>query len=197
MRFHHILEDLMGSKLKISALKVLVRFPKKKFTGSELARLMGVSISRVIEILELFHRYGVVYRTKVGKTGGWGPNEKSIIIKLLSPILEIEKRALESMERNLKRTLAGKKEILKVVLFGSVLKGEEKPESDIDIFVLVKEGKNKKIVMERIDKLNHLFLAVYGNAISAVIYSKKELAVKKSLALVKHIESEGEVLWQK
>ena len=81
-----------------------------------------------------------------------------------------------------------------MIIFGSIAKGEERPDSDIDLFVLVKEKKHKKEAWLTTDKLNESLIPVLGNMISAIIYSSKELKGKKELDLVRHINEESEIV---
>lgn len=196
MRFHNILEDLLGSRVKISTLKVLARYPRKEFSGSELARILKVSVSRVLEILELFYRYRVVYRTKVGKTYQWSLNKQSFIVDKLTPILDIDEMAFTTLKNYIKQSFKGKAgKILKIVLFGSLILGEERPESDIDIFILVKDDRYKKLIQEIIDDLNEKIVTIFGNSLSPIIYSQKEMESKKGLEFIKHVETEGQKIY--
>ena len=73
-------------------------------------------------------------------------------------------------------------------LFGSIIKKEESPNSDIDIYVQVKNEIHKKIIQENIDRLNELCLERYGNRLSPYILTKKEYKSKKYLAVMFEIE---------
>lgn len=54
MRFHDLAEELLSSRTKVAILKILLRYPGKKFSGRDIARLSGASPSRASEILDLF-----------------------------------------------------------------------------------------------------------------------------------------------
>ena len=91
-------------------------------------------------------------------------------------------------------TLTREKSILKVVLYGSVAKKREKPESDIDIFILVTTKKDKELAAELVGKLNKYLLPRYGNVISELIYSEREWKDMEKTKIFKRIESEGEII---
>ena len=54
--------------------------------------------------------------------------------------------------------LRAKKEVLGVAIFGSYARGDQRPDSDIDVFVLIKKGVRRDV--ERIGKTNFEFVYV-------------------------------------
>lgn len=64
------------------------------------------------------------------------------MMKLKSPLNKKDKSAVEDFCQQLVRLMG--KDILQVSLFGSKATGEDTPESDIDVFVLVKDSALKK-----------------------------------------------------
>jgi len=157
MKFRNILEEILSSKIKISVMKILYRYPEKKFSGRELARILNVSPSRASEILEIYRQYGVANRIRIGNTSEWTLN----------------------------------------ILYGSVPKGKEQPDSDIDLFILVKNQKDKELAAELVHKLNISLLPRYGNVISELIYSKEEWKLKKNSKILRQIQSEGEIILER
>ena len=71
--------------------------------------------------------------------------------------------------------------IKKVVLFGSVAKGKEKTDSDIDVFFLVKDSRDKEKLSSALEKLSNACLETYGNRLSPYILTERE-AKKKTRA---------------
>jgi hypothetical protein len=70
----------------------------------------------------------------------------------------------------------------------------EKPESDIDVFILVTTKKDKELAAELVGKLNKYLLPRYGNVISESIYSEREWKDMEKTKIFKKIESEGEII---
>ena len=197
MKFHNILEETLSSRIKISIMKTLHRYPEKRFSGRELARLLNLSASRTSEILELFRKYGVVNRIRIGNTSEWTLNKESILVKKLSNVFNIEEKIYLDLKSKIYKTFSNEKNILKVILYGSVARGKEQPNSDIDLFILVKNEKNKELAAELVHKLNISLLPRYGNVISELIYSKEEWKLKKNSKILKQIQSEGEIILKK
>jgi predicted nucleotidyltransferase len=68
--------------------------------------------------------------------------------------------------------------IKRVVLFGSVAKDEEKTDSDIDVFFLVKDVKAKEKLEPALEKLSNACLEAYGNRLSPYILTEQEAKKK-------------------
>jgi predicted nucleotidyltransferase len=197
MRFHNIIEEIFSSKAKIAVIKNITRFPDKKFSGRELSRLVNLSPSRTLEVLNLFHKYALVNRIRIGNTIEWSFNKQSFVAKELKRILELDRKVLKSLKATIKGALYPNESVLMAALFGSVARAEEKPDSDIDLFVLVKEERDKPKVTEAIHELNMATLPIYGNVISEVIYSQAELERKRDSKFVKQLFSEGVILFRR
>lgn len=194
MRFHNVLEDILSSKLKISILRILLRYPDKKFSGRELARLLNISASRASEILELFRKYGLISRIKIGPALEWTLNKESILIKELISLFNLEKKIYLELKSKILKMFDREEKILRVMLYGSIPQSKENPDSDIDLFILVKGEKDKERAGDLVHKLNMNLLPKYGNVISGLIYSRDEWRRKKKNEIVKKIQSEGEII---
>ncbi len=197
MRFHDLAEELLSSRTKIAILKVLLRYPGKKFSGREIARLSGLSPSRASEILDLFWKNGLAHRLKIGSTYEWSLNQESVLSKKISDFIDLDEKIYQDLKSRIHKALDKENNIIRVVLYGSVTQGTEKHNSDIDLFVLVKNENDKEAVAEAIDALNFDLIPFYGNVISALIYSQREWKSKKESEILKQIETEGEVILNK
>ena len=125
----------------------------------------------------------------IGKAHLWKVKQTKLCIsgfsKLIKGISEI-KEPLENLKidilKNLPKTL-----IKRVVLFGSIAKGSEKPDSDIDIFILVKNKQDSEKLEISLEKLSNICLEVYGNRLSPYILTEKELKQKERLKVISEI----------
>jgi predicted nucleotidyltransferase len=194
MRFHNTLEEIFSSKVKIAVMKLMCLNPEKKYTGREMARLLKISASRVSEVLELFRKNAVVNRERVGKALQWGLNKESALVDEASILINLEGKIYKELKSKIYETLSKEKSILQVVLYGSVVRKKEKPESDIEVFILVKTKKDKELAAELVGKLNKYLVPRYGNVISELIYSEKEWKDMGRTKIFKKIESEGEII---
>jgi len=194
MKFHNTLEEILSSKVKIAVMKLMCLNPEKKYSGREMARLLSISASRVSEVLELFRKNAMVNRERVGKAAQWGLNKESILVNEISGLINLERKIYKELKSRIYETLIREKSILKVILYGAVARKKEKPESDIDLFILVKTKKDKELAAELVGKLNKYLLPRYGNVISGLIYSEREWKDMGRTKIFKRIESEGEII---
>jgi predicted nucleotidyltransferase len=194
MIFHNALEEILASKVKIAVMKLMCLNPEKRYTGREMARLLKISASRVSEVLELFRKNAVVKRERVGKALQWGLNKESALVNEVSSLINLEEKIYRELKSQIYETLIKEKSIIKVVLYGSVARKKEKPESNIDVFILVRTKKDKELAADLVGKLNKYLLPRYGNVISELIYSEREWKEMGRTKIFKKIESEGEII---
>lgn len=198
MRFHNVMEEVAGSQEKIRVLRLLLRYPTKRFSGRETARLAEVSAPGAWRILKLFESHGLLERVRVGRSDAWQLRRSNIIAGRLGSFFgrhTIEAEAMDAVKKAiLKHAGAG---VEKIVLFGSVARGDERPDSDIDVFVVVKNEKDKaRAELGLLDAALELYDTV-GNRLSTVVYTRKEAERKRDSGLLKNIEKEGRIIYER
>jgi len=105
---------------------------------------------------------------------------------------ETEKEVVASFVKELKERLG--EEILSIRLFGSRVRGDFSSDSDIDIFVLVKE--KTPDVGERLDEITADYIFDYDLPLSPVLYDLFEYQKNKELGsfFFENVEKEGVLL---
>jgi predicted nucleotidyltransferase len=194
MKFHNALEEIFSSKVKIAVMKLMCLNPEQKYSGREMARLLNISASRVSEVLELFRKNAMVSRERVGRASQWGLNKESVLVNEVSSLINLESKIYRELKSRIYEALIREKTILRVVLYGAVSRKKEKPESDIDVFILVKSKKDKEMAAELVGKLNEYILPRCGNVISETIYTEREWKDMGRTRIYKKVESEGEII---
>jgi len=194
MKFHNALEEIFSSKVKIAVMKLMCLNPEQKYSGREMARLLNISASRVSEVLELFRKNAMVSRERVGRASQWALNKESVLVNEVSNLINLESKIYRGLKSRIYETLIREMTILRVVLYGAVSRKREKPESDIDVFILVKSKKDKELAAELVGKLNEYILPRYGNVISETIYTEREWKDMERTKIYKKVESEGEII---
>jgi predicted nucleotidyltransferase len=194
MKFHNALEEVFSSKVKIAVMKLMCLNPEQKYSGREMARLLNISASRVSEVLELFRKNAMVSRERVGRASQWGLNKESVLVNEVSSLINLESKIYRELKSRIYEALIREKTILRVVLYGAVSRKKEKPESDIDVFILVKSKKDKEMAAELVGKLNEYILPRCGNVISETIYTEREWKDMGRTRIYKKVESEGEII---
>jgi predicted nucleotidyltransferase len=157
----------------------------------EIASVLNVSHMSVNRAMRELAEANFVDNTVVGRTHIWKVNRKSYVYGTLSKIIKTMNATLAPIE-DLKQTLLKNLPIdmtKKIILFGSVSKRTEEPNSDIDLFILVKLQKYKEAIEPYIEKLALTCLDRYGNVLSPYVLTEKDMKQKKSLNLIRDIRS--------
>lgn len=171
MKFHTVLEEVFGTAERVKVLRVLALYPKE-FTSRELSGYCNVSVRGVIDILTLFERSGFVKSRRVGKSILWKLDKDHCLTKsLVLPTFEVENGLLSCLERKIS-TIAEKFPVQKAVIYGSVATGDERPDSDIDLLLVV--GKKGKWLEELQNRLREEVLRSFGNALSIIVCTSSE-----------------------
>ena len=88
-----------------------------------------------------------------------------------------ERKAINAFSRRLKKSLG--KQLVSIQLFGSKARGESKRDSDIDIYIVVKENTLK--IIDKISEIDTYIWDKYNILLSSVVYSLNE--EKKNLGM--------------
>jgi len=188
MKFHiNLFRELFtGSKIKV--LKHILN-SGFRMTGRELARVCNISHTMAIRILKEFETIHLVSNFKAGKSIIWTPKTDSYSY-LIAKKIYAEKNnymPLQHLKDILIKELKGKK-VKKAILFGSVAKEKERYSSDIDVFILVNDQKDKKKIDKLMETLSLKCVKLYGNTLNQYVLTEKEFEARKNLKLIKNIE---------
>ncbi|NQT80897.1 MAG: nucleotidyltransferase domain-containing protein [Candidatus Aminicenantes bacterium] len=188
MKFHILPFDILNSKTKVKIIKFLISH-EAFMSEREIASILNVSHMSINRTARELADMNFINSVKVGKANLWRVNRKSYAYEVLSKITKSITSVQEPLE-NLKKTvlrMLPKTYIKKVVLFGSITKRLERPNSDIDIFILLKDEQDKEKIELSIEKLSNTCLEKYGNSLAPYVLSEKELKQKKNLKIISEI----------
>lgn len=198
MKFHISLLDVLTSKAKIKIIKFLLNHVAS-MSEREIASVLNVSHMSVNRTMRELGELNFVNFITIGKAHLWRVNRKSYAFRVLSELFKGVSGIKEPLEdlkeillNNLPKTL-----IKKVVLFGSIAKASERSNSDIDVFVLVKNKESKKRLESQIDKLSNICLEAYGNRLAPYILTEQEIEQKKNLKIVSEINKGIQIFLKK
>jgi len=187
MKLHAYLEQVLGTKAGISILRSLVRYRGKIFTVRGLARDSDVSSVEASRTIEQLEQYGIVKVQPVGRAYQVFLNEHSYVLnKIVKPILIAEEKTLSELITILKKHLTSKK-ILSAVVFGSIAKGEEREDSDIDLLVISDDFDH---AIEAVADAREEIASAFHSRLSPIIFTKKKFISKKKGDLVRSILSD-------
>jgi len=192
MKISRPLDKILDNEAKIKILRFLIK-TNAQWNGRQIAKEIGVTPATAHKALHSLYKEGVLVLRNVGKTHIYSLKEDNYLVSgLLRPLFAKEDKVLKKIIEIIRRKINSsdiKKSIISVVLFGSVNLRTDRPASDIDLAVIIKD-KNKRrevdILFEDIDKK---ISSEFGNTVSPYVNTEAELKskYKKGLEVVKDI----------
>jgi len=138
-------------------------------SGREIARAIGLSPKPLNEVLAQLTDEGLLLQRNIGRVYLFRLNRNNrLVAELVVPLFEGEK---ELLNRALTEVFENVPDILSVILYGSVSRGEEGPFSDIDLLVVTDDGAQAEEILE---ERAVAFLRRYGNLLSFIVMSSDE-----------------------
>ncbi|SMH71587.1 nucleotidyltransferase family protein [Candidatus Nitrosotalea okcheonensis] len=184
MRFHNYLEQLLGNRASISILRALFEYKGRIFTVRRLAETANISHTEANQTIGRLEMFGIIKVQPVGKAYQISLNHKNYILnQIVKPIFEAENKTLVTLVLILKKYFDTKK-IISAAVFGSIVKGEEREDSDIDLLVISNDPDH---VYTIVGKAKTELSEIFHGRISPIVFSKKEFVSKKRGDLVRSI----------
>jgi predicted nucleotidyltransferase len=194
MKFHNVLDEILGNRTKVKLLRAFFTYPEKEFTESELQRIAGIPQASVHRNVKSLLANGLLDRERIGKANLHSLNKEHTLYALIENIFETERNLLSELKKSLKDSIESLSGIELAVLFGSVLKGTEREDSDIDIFIISRADKSQ--VEAEMKNLIRVIRNKFGNMISPMIKNDIEMKDMKSNSIYKELKK-GEVLFKR
>ncbi len=188
--------DIVFSAPSHVAILRALKNVKEGLSGREVARRAGINHQTCADALVRLESRGVVLRLGSGKNQLFRLNWNSSLIQgVILPMLEAERKEFSLMKDDLARLMEGK--CVAGVLFGSTARGEETPESDFDIALIVE--KNNKSIPEFIHTLVNRGIEKWGIGISPIVLTRSEFSRRADDEdpLVMDILNQGIVIYGK
>ena len=151
------------SSLKI--LSFLVDNPGREFLGSEIQKAISISRAGVYLALRELIKEKLVIKTLKGKFLLYSIAYENPVVKQFKVLKNI--LFLQSIVSKLKSSAK------KIILYGSASRGEDSPDSDIDLFVLSKEPPETKGILSSL-KLKRKIQAVVKSPSEWAEFKDKE-----------------------
>jgi len=188
MKFHVSLLEMLSSKKRIKIITFLTSHTAF-MSEREIASVLKVSHMSINRIMQELAGINFVDFVSVGKAHLWRVNRKSYAFKALSALIKgtsLIKPPMEDLKKTILKSLP-KASIEKIILFGSIAKEAEKTNSDIDLFILLRNKKGKNVLESYIEKLSSVCFEVYGNRLAPYILTEQEMRQKKTLKVISEI----------
>ncbi|MBU0505798.1 MAG: nucleotidyltransferase domain-containing protein [bacterium] len=193
MEYNNIIHKLLNDNNNIKVVSLLLKH-EDGMSGRSLAQLAGVSTFKMHQVLKLLTTQGILRQTAMGKAYIYRVNrEHTLVNDLLSPIIDYQRNLYENLGNEVAACLDFKP--LSIILYGSVARGDEEADSDLDLFLVYKnEDKPEPISQEAL--LFDTITRRYGNQVTM---SRSYLCdflkrYKERDPLVSNIIKEGKVI---
>lgn len=193
MKFNHIVHELCGDSVYLGIAAVL-RESLEGVSGRGLAALLKASTFKVHHALKFLSAQGILKTTVVGKSHLYRLNHDHILVqKVILPLLDFQENIYSGLGKEIMARL--KPRPLSIILYGSMARGEEEPDSDIDLFLVYKNPRKVGRISE-----NELWMEIvtrrYGNFVSVRRGTIDQLQerYKERDALMRNIVKEGKVI---
>ena len=178
LHFKNALQSIFGSKVKAKVVETLAANPARRWTGLALAAKAGYSQPRVWKVLHELELESVVVKEQAGPAQLWQFNDAYFF----SDELKRLSAGRQALAKKLATWLSGEKILGKaraVVLFGSVARGEERSDSDIDLLVVVEREADVVAVSRAMSEVSKKAVLATGCPVVPIVLSRKKFERKR------------------
>lgn len=192
MVIHRAFDEVFRSWSHVAVLRALLD-TKSGFTGSEVARVSGMHPRSALKALTSLEQLGIVHRQRGGRDHIFTLNREHLLVRdgVLS-LYQTERHFLEVLIATLAAVL--KRPVISAIIFGSVVKQEETPLSDLDLCCIVKTEKQKDVVRELLSDDAPMLYRKFGVKTAPLLFTVKEFRKRSKTPLVKDIVEHGRLV---
>jgi len=201
MEFNGALDKILGQKTKVKILRYLTKNNTEQ-SGMRIAHETGINHWQTLKVMKDLYKQGMLKMHRAGNTYLFALRDDHYLVEeLIIPLFKKESGSIEDMIKEVVKVCnkIRKNILISIILFGSISKRKEKAHSDIDVLVIVKDSKDKKLINDEMSKNNTRFLTYYGNTLSPYVVTMDEFIRrnKKGDKLIKNIIKTGRVIFGK
>ncbi|MGZ5297100.1 MAG: nucleotidyltransferase domain-containing protein [Actinomycetota bacterium] len=135
----------------------------------EIARRAGVSHPTAASVLEGFRTQGLVVVRRTLFADEYRLNTTHILAKQLHALFAGERRAATELVDTLRTEIGTRAPwVTEAIVFGSFVRSEMRPDSDLDLALICPLGKVVRL-MQEMENLSDTTVARFGNPVSAIV----------------------------
>lgn len=189
-----VLSFVLGSENRKKIVTTLFDYSHRQWSCSALEDLTKISHGTVFRTLSGLRSFGLLKSVKVNKKDILYELVSSPLTKELARVLNIERIAAKKIAKNFIDRIASKR-IYSAILYGSTVKRTMKPESDIDILIVL--IKQDKILEEKIYNIAARLSSTTNKTVSVTIMDLKELDKENNSQFIKSVKGHMEIIYGK
>lgn len=197
--------EILGDRTRVAILRFLYRNKPNRFSQKQISDSIGVHPSSISRACSSLEKLNLIDRFSAGKTILYKLDEDSYITqKILVPLFANEKDFFRDLVTDILRSLDQDliNLIKEILLFGSILSGEDSPSSDIDLAIIIKAVHGSALRTrltedESITKIRHYFLSAAVALklnLDLHVFVEGESSKEKGLSL-EGVRGQGELIW--
>jgi predicted nucleotidyltransferase len=188
------LNAVLGAPSHIAVLRSLYT-TGAGLTGREIARSAGVAVQATHDALARLAAANLVRWTQAGRAHVYELNRDHFLFRSgIQPLLDAESEFRSQIRAILKRALSG--HVLLAAIFGSVARGEDHPESDFDLIMIVEREKDRAKAYDRTNAVSEKLRKEFGVRLSSMAFGRSEFQqnYRKGKSFFQTVVKEGEAL---
>src|SRR3989338_1136597 len=185
---------VLSSENRKSIVRTIFEYHKRQWSCSALEDLTKISHATIFRTLKGLLNFGILKSIRI--------NKKDVLYELVSSPLSNELKKIIDIEKITTKKITNKfankiksKRIYSIFLYGSIVKGNLRPESDIDILIIL--NKHDKITEEKIFNIAAELSSKSKKTISSVIMDIKEINKEKNGQFIKSVKANMELIYGK
>jgi len=172
MIIHHILDEVFATWSHVAVLRVL-QDSARGLSGREIARLSKMNHRSCLKALTTLENVSIVIRQRGGRDHFFTLNrDNQLVTQGILPLLIEEREFFNKLKQEIKRALGKKCE--SIIVFGSVSRKQESPESDFDICLVVPTSADTIKIQDAVFKLAPPAYKRFGVKLAPFILTRKE-----------------------
>lgn len=192
MKIHKALESIFSTPAKVRILRALFNSPQP-LSGRQVGELSKLTHRGAIQALESLVELGAVRQRRAGKAYQYSLSKSNIFVeKIIAPCLNTEAGLFDDLKRDIVAQFG--KDAISVILYGSLVRGEEKKGSDIDVIAIVKDEKKKAILEGKVESAVPYFNERFNALLSLNCFTLDDFRARKNLPMIKSVIREGIIL---
>lgn len=174
---------------------------RNEWSGREISREVRLSAPACHDALKKLNARGLVLFRHVSNVHLYKINPDNYLVQhVFARQFQAERDMPQQIETAIKRTLVSDAaNILSLVIFGSMARGTNKPDSDLDLLVVLPTKDAAKGVEERLERLRSLLSRRFSVPLSPYVQALSELRHKHDtkLPLIGEILKDGRTIYGK
>ncbi len=190
-----LLPFVLASKKRETIVKTILEYPQRQWSCSSLEETTQLPHATVFRTVQGLQNFGLLKTTKINRRDlVYGLVSDAPIVKELQRMLHMEAILAKESALELINQIKSKK-IIAAFLYGSAVKNQMKPDSDIDILIILQQHHlaTEQEIQQKAANLG----SKINKTLAVHIMDKKELKKEKNSVFIKSVKENKELLYGK